>query len=161
MHVSHFAGLRQRQENFREQKGLFMKRLLSLFILVVLAVTVLVGCTGTSATPPTVTVVVKNGDTLLLEQKVTATAANPSVLTVLRQALKEAYPDNTDLLEASADGKTIQSLFGYPSLVGNKYWKYSFGNDDALREPGLQAVTTQAKITFTYETYKNNQGGDK
>ncbi len=129
--------------------------------LVALVATLLVGCGGATATPPTVTVVVKNGETLLLEQTITATAANPSVLSVLRQALKEAYPDNTDLLEASADGKTIQSLFGYPSLVSDMYWKYSFGNDDALREPGLQAVTTQTKLIFTYETYKTNKGGDK
>ena len=135
-----------------------MKRFLSMITLVVLVVTLLAGCVGTTATPPTVTVVVKNGDTLLLEQTVTATAANPSVLAVLRQALKEAYPDNNDLLEASADGKTIQRLFGYPSLADGMYWMYSFGNDEALREPGLQPVTNQTKLTFTYETYK---GGDK
>lgn len=130
-----------------------MKRFVSLLSVLVILVTMLAGCTGATATPPTVTVTVKNGDTLLLSQTVIAESVNSSVIGVLRQALKEAYPDNLDLLETSADGRTVQSLFGYPTLVGDKYWKYSFGTDSALREPGAQAIGTQTVLNFTYETY--------
>ncbi|HAZ18765.1 MAG TPA: hypothetical protein DER23_02710 [Clostridiales bacterium] len=133
-----------------------MKRnsLLIFLLALVLLVFAFSGCTGSSSTPPTVTVVVKNGDTLLLSKAVTAASSASSVMAVLQQALTEAYPDNTDLLQISGDRSTVAYLFGYPSLVDGMYWRYELGSaSDALKAPGAQPIQTHTLLTFSYERY--------